>query len=123
LNKEFGDFQTPPSLVAAVLESLSCLGKGWPRVLEPTCGQGNFIEGLLKKANPPLEIQAVELQDAYFETAQRIADHSSSTHIVINRANLFDLNLQKDLQWSETGPLLVVGNPPWVTNSELGMLA
>jgi len=122
LNKEFGDFQTPPSLVAAVLESLSFLGKEWPRVFEPTCGQGNFIEGLLKKANPPLEIQAIELQDAYFDTTQKITDQSSSTRIVINRANLFDLDLQKALQWSETGPLLVIGNPPWVTNSELGML-
>src|SRR5207302_7770979 len=44
------------------------------------------------------------------------------TRIIIKEANIFDLNFHTDLEWSETGPLLVVGNPPWVTNSELGTL-
>ncbi len=41
--------------------------------------------------------------------------------IKIHNADIFRLNLS-ELRWSETGPLLVVGNPPWVTNSELGGL-
>src|SRR5205823_12751744 len=53
---------------------------------------------------------------------RRSSDLFPSTHFVIKQANLFDLDLHKDLQWSTTGPLLVVGNPPWVTNSELGLL-
>ena len=59
MSKELGDFQTPPSLVAAVLTSLASDGKKWSRVLEPTCGRGNFIEGLLKLPEPPREIQAL----------------------------------------------------------------
>ena len=39
------------------------------------------------------------------------------------QADLFKLDLKRDLKWRENGPLLVVGNPPWVTNSELGSLA
>ncbi len=122
MNREFGDFQTPPSLVAAVLECLYSSGKVWSRVIEPTCGRGNFIEGLLNLALPPREIQAIEIQDDYLENARRIFERFPSTHFVIKQANLFDLDLHKDLQWSTTGPLLVVGNPPWVTNSELGLL-
>jgi hypothetical protein len=122
LNREFGDFQTPPQLVAAVLESLCSFGKVWPRVIEPTCGRGNFLAGLLKQTIPPREIQAVEIQDIHLKNAQRIAGGSSSTRITIRQANLFHLDLHRDLQWSETGSLLVVGNPPWVTNSELGTL-
>lgn len=122
MNKELGDFQTPPSLVNAVLACLYQTGKVWTRVVEPTCGQGNFIEGLLQLANPPSEIQAIELQDMYVKSAQKIAEQSP-TCVVIKEANLFDLDLHKDLQWRETGPLLVIGNPPWVTNSELGTLA
>jgi hypothetical protein len=38
------------------------------------------------------------------------------------QANLFDLDLRKDLKWQEKGPLLVIGNPPWVTNAEIGGL-
>jgi hypothetical protein len=41
----------------------------------------------------------------------------------IIRADLFELDLKRDLTWRERGPLLMVGNPPWVTNSELGSLA
>lgn len=42
--------------------------------------------------------------------------------ITIKQANIFDLDLQKDLTWQENGPLLVLGNPPWVTNAELSIL-
>lgn len=33
------------------------------------------------------------------------------------------MHFERDLCWQEDGPLLVVGNPPWVTNSALGMMA
>ncbi len=122
MNREFGDFQTPPALVDAILDCLSSSGNVWSRVLEPTCGRGNFIEGLLKQAKPPCEIQAIEIQEAHLYIAKRIAEQSLVVRVVIQKANLFDLNLHQDLQWSITGPLLVVGNPPWVTNSELGIL-
>jgi hypothetical protein len=122
LRREFGDFQTPLSLVEAILECLSSSGKRWSRVLEPTCGRGNFIEGLFNLSTPPREIQAIEFQGDYVLKAGEWTRHSSSTRVTIKQANIFDLNFQKDLQWHEKGPLLVVGNPPWVTNSELGSL-
>ncbi len=122
MNREFGDFQTPPPVVAAVLECLNSSGKAWSRVLEPTCGRGNFLVGLLKQTTPPQEIQAIELQDFHFQHARRIAQESSSTHITVRQADIFRLDLHRDLQWSEKGPLLVVGNPPWITNAELGAL-
>ncbi len=122
MSKEFGDFQTPPSLVAAVLQCLNATGKTWTRVLEPTCGRGNFIEGLLKQADPPCEIRGIEIQEAYCQTARKLITESGSTDIVIKQANIFDVDLRKDVQWREKGPLLVIGNPPWVTNAELGAL-
>lgn len=33
------------------------------------------------------------------------------------------MDLGRDLRWAKTGPLLVVGNPPWVTNAQLSRLA
>ena len=122
MDKDFGDFQTPLSLVMAVLERLYASGKIWSRVLEPTCGRGNFIEGLLKLTTPPREIQGIEMQRHYLANVQRLAESSSSNQVVIKQASIFDLNVHQDLSWRTTGPLLVVGNPPWVTNSELGML-
>lgn len=122
MNKEFGDFQTPAALVAAVLNSLYSMGTVWTRVLEPTCGQGNFIAGLLNLPNPPREIRAFEIQDTHLESASEIAKRTNSVCVKIEKANLFNVDLRRHLAWEDNGPLLVIGNPPWVTNSELGAL-
>lgn len=120
--KEFGDFQTPPELVSIILKYLSNMGKTWKRVLEPTCGQGNFISGLLSGEMKLSEVHAVEIQADYVEKVHRLAEKYSLTHFVVTKASIFDLNFCTDLHWHEQGPLLIVGNPPWVTNSALGVL-
>jgi hypothetical protein len=122
LSRHLGDFQTPPALVAEIIDCLGPIGNRWTRVLEPTCGRGNFVRGLLESSAPPLEIQALELQDSHVEVARKLLKEHFPTRVLIRKANVFDLNLDRDLQWSNTGPLLVIGNPPWVTNSELGAL-
>ena len=116
--REFGDFQTPPELVSSVLRAVYRHREPWARALEPTCGVGNFILGLKSVLAPPREIQGIELQPSYAARTQISCDGQ----IRIHNADIFRLNLA-ELHWSESGPLLVVGNPPWVTNSELGSLA
>ncbi len=125
MRRDLGDFQTPPELVAAVLDTLGPIGARWPRVLEPTCGQGHFLAGLLEHASPPCEIQAIEIQPAHCRAAgERVARFGDrGGGVTITCADLFRLDLGRDLRWRRGGPLLVVGNPPWVTNAELGSLA
>lgn len=122
LPRDLGDFQTPPGLVEEVLSVLGPVGIRWPRVLEPTCGRGNFIVGLLRSPAPPLEIRAYEIQENHAETARSVAKPYSSTAVDVTTADLFGVQLADDLRWAHVGPLLVIGNPPWVTNSELGTL-
>ena len=125
MRRDLGDFQTPPELAAAVLDCLGPIGRRWPRVLEPTCGQGHFIKALLAQADPPREIQAVEIQAGHCAAARAITKRDSKerdVHVLIHQADLFNLELTKDLVWEERGPLLVVGNPPWITSAELGRL-
>jgi len=57
----------------------------------------------------------IEVQPKHAAAASRFAD-------IVLEANLFDLDLGTDLQWPNDGPLVIVGNPPWVTNSQLGSL-
>lgn len=121
-NREFGDFQTPPELVRQILAALSPVGERWSRVLEPTCGLGNFIAGLLTLETPPREIRAFELQPAHVAATEKLAAAFPTVPTHVTRASLFDLDLRKDLQWDTKGPLLVIGNPPWVTNAEIGGL-
>jgi hypothetical protein len=125
VRRDLGDFQTPPELAAAVLKCLGPIGRQWPRVLEPTCGRGHFISALLAQSRPPREIQAVEIQGDYCSAVRALLKSRSSAsdvHVQIRQTDLFDVNLSKDLNWKREGPLLVVGNPPWITTAELGRL-
>ncbi len=109
---QYGDFQTPLELANAVLGLLKRLQ--FARVLEPTCGSGNFIRAA-QKALPSAEVIGVELQPEYAEAAGRLTK--------VHQADAMQFDFAADLAWHEDGRLLVVGNPPWVTNSDLTRMA
>jgi hypothetical protein len=119
--EEFGDFQTPSELVSSVLDALYRDGRSWLRALEPTCGLGSFIKGLAALSSPPREIQGIEVQPRYVANARGIAKDYSKTRVQVHLKDTLRHNLN-ELVWTEEGPLLTVGNPPWVTNSRLGVL-
>ena len=120
--KETGDFQTPPELAARVVNRLSRLGIRWARFLEPNCGDGNFFKGLTDTFGDTVEIRGVELQPHHVARAREAISNAGARNAVVYTADLFRLDLRKDITWSGGGPLLVIGNPPWVTNSALGAL-
>ena len=119
--KDYGDFQTPPALVAEILGALERAGEPAARVLEPTCGRGHFISGLLDRIPAPLEILGLEIQPEHAQVARALPGVSGSTRLVVDVADLFRVDLARDLDWRTSGPLLVVGNLPWVTTSALGV--
>ena len=123
MSREFGDFQTPPELVKGILACLAKLNRTWTRVLEPTCGSGAFLQGLLYLSEPPSEIIGIEIQDQHLTKARKILADAKGNSLSIKKADFFHLEIANDLHWATSGPLLVIGNPPWVTNSELGALS
>jgi len=123
VRRDLGDFQTPRDLATAVLSALGPIGSRWPRVLEPTCGTGSFLHALLAMPIPPRELIGIEVQDSHWSAARALEEAATGTRLEVVRANLFALDLRTDLHWQERGPLLVVGNPPWVTSAALGRMA
>lgn len=117
--KILGDFQTPVQLARNVLSRLYADGRQWERVLEPTCGQGNFIRVCIEAAGVR-EIIGLEIQQSLVEKSKRIC--SEIVKVSIRQQDIFEINLSTSLQWSLMSPLLVVGNPPWITNAKLGRL-
>lgn len=110
-NNELGDFQTPASLARLIVERVG--GDGWERIFEPTCGRGTFLSAALTLS--PREMIGLELQSAYAQEARTISE--------VVEADIFDIDLSMDIPWkSRSGSLLCVGNPPWVTNSQLSSL-
>src|SRR5262249_35602690 len=99
------------------------VGERWARVLEPTCGRGHFLAGLLALDPPPREVHGVELQGGHYLNALALAGRApAAVKAGVTGADLFALDLKLTPRRSEDGPLLVVGNPPWVTSAELGAL-
>lgn len=120
MRRDLGDFQTPPDLVSAVLDRLDALGVRHARAFEPTCGRGHFVAGLLGRPDPPREVIGFEIQAEHQAVACGLA--GPGTSVAIERADLFGVDLVDRLRWRTEGPLLVVGNPPWVTSAEIGRL-
>jgi hypothetical protein len=122
VRRDLGDFQTPPDLAARVLDLLGPIGSRWTRALEPTCGRGNFLAAMLDRPDPPRELIGIERQAEHLAEAQRACARDGGPRVVLTEADLFTVDLARDLPWTDDGPLLVVGNPPWVTAAELGSL-
>jgi len=118
---QFGDYQTPPELVDQIIGVLINKGYRWERVLEPTCGKGNFIQGLQLCAHPAKEIVGIELQEEYWKQASR-QFCSSVGRVSIIHDSIFSIVLKEQIRWNCSGPLLIIGNPPWVTNAQISGL-
>ncbi|RCS40448.1 SAM-dependent methyltransferase [Bremerella cremea] len=117
---EFGDFQTPSELADAVCQRLQTDGVRPASVLEPTCGQGFFLEAAARSFPLAQQLVGREWNADYVASASLRLDHVRD-RLDLAQADFF----QED--WAQTiaslpGKVLVLGNPPWVTNSQLGSL-
>ena len=118
---EFGDFQTPLRLAEQVTQLAIEKYPYIKSVLEPTCGIGNFIRAYIK-ANDNLEsVYGWEINPEYIKSAKDILHSDKRLKINIEQKDFFLADwslLPADLK----NFVLFIGNPPWVTNSELGRI-
>ena len=122
---ERGDFQTPPVLASEVCAVLAArLGDRTPRsIVEPTCGTGGLL-GAALDAFPGFErALGVEINPAYVDAARAaISERPDAARICVEPGSFFDAIWRARIA-ELPAPILVIGNPPWVTNSDLGALA
>ncbi|MCP9753248.1 hypothetical protein [Ferruginibacter sp. HRS2-29] len=126
---EYGDFQTNSHLAITVAKYLSKKGNEPDVVIEPTCGKGNFIVAALKTFKTLKKVYGIEIYRPYvWETKFSILDfyiENPSTNkpiILISHYNVFDFDFKAIASEVSGQNILVIGNPPWVTNSMLGGL-
>jgi hypothetical protein len=115
---EFGDFQTPAHLAAEVCDLLVRTGVSPSFVVEPTCGQGAFLAAALDSF-PTASVCGYEYNPKYVEAARELL--ASNSRATVRAGNFFKLDWEAELS-GISGTLLVLGNPPWVTNSTVGSL-
>ncbi len=119
---EFGDFQTPDELAHRSLQVIKQLTIEPVSILEPTCGHGSFLLAAIDAFPTVQHCVGVEINKPYLEKLQQ--------QLIASRKNQFVQTLHADffqMDWSEIlskfpEPILVIGNPPWVTNAMLGGL-
>lgn len=126
---EYGDFQTNIDLANKVTLYLSSKDISPEIIIEPTCGKGNFIIASLQNFKNIKKIFGVEIYKRYvWETKFNIINfflenpENFKPEISITHCNVFDFNFKNIAKEYTENNILVIGNPPWVTNSKLGSL-
>lgn len=124
LNKwQYGDFQTPPDLARIVVRLVhEKIGISPRTVLEPSCGEGAFLIAAAKEFSSAEKIIGYDINEHYVATAQsRLLKVELATSVQVVHADFFSTDWNT-LLTSLPEPVLILGNPPWVTSAELGML-
>src|SRR5215212_2859271 len=117
---EFGDFQTPPDLARAIFSLLS-QRIAPASILEPTCGIGSFLVSGAQ-IFPEAQALGVEINPLYVaELEQIISNDPRLSHIRVINDSFFAIDWTT-VSASLPQPVLIIGNPPWVTNAAVGAL-
>jgi hypothetical protein len=118
---EFGDFQTPRALAEAVCAKARQL-HGIPRTaVEPTCGEGHFLVAAHAVFGAATRLVGVEVDPTYAARAEQTLANIGAAHRTIVNDDFFAVRW-KTLLARVPRPVMVIGNPPWVTNAEVGAL-
>lgn len=117
---EFGDYQTPTALAGRACALLHEMGITANSVVEPTCGRGAFLFAAANRWRSAREMIGFEWNDQHLIAARRESDQVDPK-IRLEQANFFCVDWETRLG-DLPEPLLVIGNPPWVTNSHVSAL-
>ncbi len=109
-----GDWQTPESLAKDVVARLA-KDVSPAAVLEPTCGVGAFLRAA-GEAFPKASLVGFDLSSKYVRSARKALGARESC---VRVADFFATDW-KAVVGDLPGPLLVLGNPPWVTSATQG---
>lgn len=119
---EYGDFQTPARLARKICAFLASKGVAPATVIEPTCGAGSLLIAALETFPQVRKAFGLELNSGYTdELISRLSKtrHKGKTNVLC--ADFFSTDWDGILA-ACPDHLLVLGNPPWVTNAALGSL-
>lgn len=111
---EFGDYQTPTEFCDIVNNIISSQYE--PKfVFEPTFGLGHFIDSSIKKFKNVKTFYGNEINEEYYN----IYKNKKNKNVKLFNENIFTFNHNKIKRIIKDEPMLIIGNPPWVTNSQL----
>jgi SAM-dependent methyltransferase len=116
----FGDFQTPSDLAREVTALVLSVDEGFASVVEPTCGTGSFLLAAAERLGSGVEYFGFDINPRYVEQC-REAVSSIGLGAHVEQRDFYEADWRAFFA-ELPAKVLVIGNPPWVTNSALGAL-
>lgn len=118
----FGDFQTPLDLARRVAR----LVKGHElsdirTVIEPTCGLGSFLQASAESLGASAGYWGFDVNPDYVNTARAALEQMNAMTDQVEQRDFYNIDWKAFLS-EQPSPLLIIGNPPWITNAAMGAL-
>lgn len=112
--KELGDYQTPLFFTDTICEYLKNDLKIDPDVIiEPTCGIGNFLKSA-STAFPNRKMYGIDIDEEKLNKVDSTIPNLKLIHDDIFTFEFDNMN--------KNDSFLIIGNPPWITNTELSKI-
>lgn len=119
--KEYGDFQTPLPLARCVAALVGQNGKDFSTIIEPTCGVGAFLQAAAERFGTSPVYLGFEVNPDYVEAARVALARNGPPHGKVQQRDFYTINWKQFLS-KQVGPVLIIGNPPWITNAGMGVI-
>lgn len=118
---EYGDFQTPRELAERICHKLQELGVSPNIIIEPTCGIGNFIKAATSSFQFANKIIGIEINQSHIQELRKNNQLAQDERIQLQQGDFFELDWTSLID-ANAQEILVLGNFPWVTNSQQGLI-
>ncbi len=131
ISKEWGDIQTPKQLVNQIYDILIDIDFNPHILIEPTFGLGHFIQSIPEEFTNLKQVYGVEIQQKHIfhfvasQITQAVSKETNQNNqymIRIFQDDIFLHQFEKKILLDTKANILLIGNPPWITLSELSSL-
>ena len=127
--KDFGEYQTPILLTDQICKFLKEQNYHPDIIFEPTCGEGSFILSSIKNFPALKQISCLDVQrkNGLFLRLNLLRlsfEMNFNVNIEFYSDSIFNHKLSNKFEDEINGnkKILILGNPPWVTNTDLSSM-
>ena len=111
--KELGDYQTPLFFTEIICRYLKDNLKISPDIIiEPTCGIGNFLK-IASEVFPDAQLYGIDIDQNKLKQVEKLPN------LELINDNIFTFKFDR---FDKNKSILILGNPPWITNTELSKI-
>ena len=121
LKKEYGDFQTPLSLAHRVTTLIGQKENRFGTIIEPTCGVGAFLEAAAERFGISPNYLGFDVNIDYVKAARVALARVGPPKGTVQHRDFYNIDWKQFLS-EQAGPVLIIGNPPWITNAGMGVI-